>query len=103
MSSSTPTETVEVHAEPVPVTKTKKVKKDKKEKKVKKVKLVKRIKSEHSDETKKTPPTPHTVEEQYISTFTDKERKAYEIAQHHLESSFSLTKSLGFQKWKTSQ
>lgn len=40
-------------------------------------------------------------DERYIETFTDKERKAYEIAQDHLQSSFTLTKSLGFIKWKS--
>jgi hypothetical protein len=34
---------------------------------------------------------------EYIKTMDDKTRKAYEIAQHHLESSFDLEKSIGFQ------
>ena len=41
-----------------------------------------------------------TPEQQYVESFTDKEKKAYEIAKEHLQTSFSLTKSLGFQKWK---
>jgi len=41
-----------------------------------------------------------TPEQQYVDSFTDKEKKAYEIAKEHLQTSFSLTKSLGYQKWK---
>lgn len=44
-----------------------------------------------------------TPEELYIRTFTDKERKAYEIAKDHLQSSFSMKKSIGFTKWTDSQ
>lgn len=42
-----------------------------------------------------------TPEQMYVDSFTDAERKAFEIAQEHLQTSFSLTKSLGFQKWKS--
>ena len=35
----------------------------------------------------------------YISTLSEHEKKALEIAKHHLESSFSLEKSIGFIKF----
>jgi hypothetical protein len=38
----------------------------------------------------------------YLSTLTPLERIAYDIAVEHLGSSFSLRKSVGFIKWKTS-
>lgn len=40
------------------------------------------------------------VEKAYIDTLTEKEHKAYEIAVSHLGSSFDLSKSNGFIKWK---
>ena len=47
----------------------------------------------------------HTQEqhfqEQYISQLNPKEMKAYHIAQSHLESSFSLEKSIGFKEFET--
>lgn len=39
------------------------------------------------------------VEEEYLETLSEKERKAYEIAKDHLGSSFDLVKSNGFLKW----
>jgi len=36
----------------------------------------------------------------YISKMTIQERKAYEIAKEHLETSFNIEKSIGFLKWK---
>ena len=36
----------------------------------------------------------------YISQMTIQERKAYEIAKEHLETSFNIEKSIGFLKWK---
>jgi len=36
---------------------------------------------------------------EYVATFLEKDRIAYKIAQEHLESSFSLEKSIGFNKW----
>ena len=36
----------------------------------------------------------------YIAQLDDKERIAYDIAKDHLGSSFSIVKSIGFQKWK---
>jgi hypothetical protein len=41
-----------------------------------------------------------TIELAYIESLTDKERKAYNIALSHLGSSFDLSKSSGFLKWK---
>jgi len=41
-------------------------------------------------------------EKQYIESLNPKERKAYEIAKHHLGTTFHLTKSNGFIKWKKS-
>ena len=40
------------------------------------------------------------VEVAYIESLNEKERKAYEIAESHLGSSFDLSKSSGFIKWK---
>jgi len=42
----------------------------------------------------------NAVEIAYIESLTDKEKKAYDIAQSHLGSSFDLSKSSGFIKWK---
>jgi len=36
----------------------------------------------------------------YISQMSVQERKAYEIAKEHLETSFNIEKSIGFIKWK---
>lgn len=41
--------------------------------------------------------------EQYIESFTAKEKQAYLIAKSHLGSSFSLYKSVGFLQWKKKQ
>lgn len=40
-------------------------------------------------------------EETYINSFTDKEKKAYLIAKTHLETSFSLSRSNGFNQFAT--
>ena len=43
------------------------------------------------------------VEEQikeYIESFNEREKIAYEIAKKQLESSFNIEKSIGFMKWK---
>ena len=37
--------------------------------------------------------------QEYISTFTEKEKRAYDIASSHLGSSFNLEKSVGFIQW----
>ena len=41
--------------------------------------------------------------EKYISQMDEVEQKSYLIAKDHLESSFSIEKSVGFLKWKASQ
>ena len=41
--------------------------------------------------------------EKYISQMDELEQKSYLIAKDHLESSFSIEKSVGFLKWKASQ
>ena len=41
--------------------------------------------------------------EEYIKSLTPQEKKALEIAKDHLESSFSLEKSIGFLKFKAKQ
>jgi hypothetical protein len=35
----------------------------------------------------------------YIESLTDVECKAMKIAEEHLETSFHIVKSIGFQKW----
>lgn len=55
---------------------------------------IKHIYINHSNQTM----TP--LEEEYLKTLSEKERKAYEIAKDHLGSSFDLVKSNGFLKWK---
>tara|TARA_B100001564_G_C20446867_1_gene581552 strand:+ start:170 stop:349 length:180 start_codon:yes stop_codon:yes gene_type:complete len=39
-------------------------------------------------------------EKEYLNSLTVEEAKTLEIARDHLESSFSLRKSIGFIKWK---
>jgi hypothetical protein len=41
--------------------------------------------------------------QKYIETFSEKEKKAYEIAREHLGMSFQIEKSNGFLKWKKKQ
>ena len=36
---------------------------------------------------------------EYLKTFDEKDQLAYKIAQEHLQSSFCLEKSIGFNKW----
>ena len=38
-------------------------------------------------------------ESEYISSMSDKEKQAYLIAKEHLETSFDLSKSIGFTKF----
>lgn len=43
------------------------------------------------------------IEEQikeYIESFNEREKIAYEIAKKQLETSFNIEKSIGFIKWK---
>jgi hypothetical protein len=37
---------------------------------------------------------------EYIETFNEREKIAYEIAKTQLETSFNMEKSIGFVKWK---
>jgi len=37
--------------------------------------------------------------QEYVNTFTEKEKKAYDIAASHLGSSFNIEKSVGFIQW----
>jgi hypothetical protein len=53
---------------------------------------------------------PNRIEEQidlllkeYLSTLSEKEYKAYKIAESHLETSFDLLKSNGYLKWLKSR
>ena len=39
------------------------------------------------------------LQEQYLETLSEKERKSYEIAKEHLGMSFQLDKSVGYLKW----
>ena len=40
---------------------------------------------------------------EYLSTLSEKEYKAYKIAESHLETSFDLIKSNGYLKWLKSR
>ena len=40
---------------------------------------------------------------EYLSTLSEKEYKAYKIAESHLETSFDLLKSNGYLKWLKSR
>ena len=40
---------------------------------------------------------------EYLQEMDDIHRKAYEIALYHLESSFDILRSNGFQEWKQSK
>ena len=40
-----------------------------------------------------------TKTQKYIEQMDEKERQAYEIAKDHLQSSFDMRKSLGYQQW----
>ena len=54
----------------------------------------------------KTPvpvPPPSNNAEHYIAQLTPMERKTLEIARQHLESSFSLEQSIGYQEWLKKQ
>jgi len=41
--------------------------------------------------------------EAYLSGFTEQERIVLDIAQQHLETSFDISKSIGFLAWKQEQ
>lgn len=40
------------------------------------------------------------LQEAYLKTLTEKEKKGYEIAKSHLGMSFDLEKSIGYLDWK---
>jgi len=40
-----------------------------------------------------------TIVQQYIEQLTPMEKIVFKIAQEHLETSFSLEKSIGFKEW----
>tara|TARA_B110000093_G_C12774310_1_gene327856 strand:- start:325 stop:504 length:180 start_codon:yes stop_codon:yes gene_type:complete len=44
--------------------------------------------------------TNEELEKMYIQTFSEKEKKAYEIASGHLGMSYQTDKSIGFIEWK---
>ena len=44
-----------------------------------------------------------TLKDKYIASLNANEKKAYEIAKSHLESSFDLEKSIGFKIFKEKQ
>lgn len=50
-------------------------------------------------------PQPRTQSDidDYLSGFTEQERIVMEIAEQHLETSFDITKSIGFIEWKQSR
>jgi len=58
-------------------------------------------KNEKSKKNKLTKKKMDKLIEEYVSTFDEKDREAYEIAKEHLQSSFSLVKSIGFNKFLT--
>ena len=39
------------------------------------------------------------LKKRYIESMDEKEQIAYKIAKEHLDTSFNLEKSIGFQKW----
>jgi hypothetical protein len=50
--------------------------------------------------------TKNTVDQDilaYIASLPDKQRVAYEIAQQHLGTSFTIEKTVGFLRWKRQQ
>lgn len=40
------------------------------------------------------------MQEAYLKSLSEKDRKGYEIAKSHLEMSFDLEKSIGYLEWK---
>ena len=40
------------------------------------------------------------LQQAYLDSLTEKERKGYEIAKSHLRMSFDLEKSIGYLEWK---
>ena len=48
---------------------------------------------------KKTDNDESTKIQDYVAQLNDREKKAYNIAEKILESSFDIQKSIGYQKW----
>ena len=44
-----------------------------------------------------------SLTDKYLASLSPNEKKAYEIAKSHLESSFDLEKSIGFKAFKENQ
>lgn len=44
-----------------------------------------------------------SIENAYLNSLTEKEKKAYEIAKQHLGTLFTLEKTNGFIQWKIQQ
>ena len=51
----------------------------------------------------RTQPRTQSEIDDYLSGFTEQERIVMEIAEQHLETSFDITKSIGFIEWKQSK
>ena len=49
--------------------------------------------------TTESSPELKSLIEKYISQLNDIEKKVFTIAQEHLETSFSIEKSIGFKQW----
>lgn len=57
----------------------------------------KRVKIKRKIKIKK--PSIDNLKKKYIQSMDEKEQIAFKIAKEHLDSSFNLEKSIGFQKW----
>jgi hypothetical protein len=44
-----------------------------------------------------------SLQNKYVESLSEKERKSYEIAKEHLGMSFQLDKSVGYLKWLKNQ
>jgi hypothetical protein len=64
------------------------------------MKLSKKDKSIKSTSEESEEESEESEESKYIKSLTKQELQTMEIARSHLESSFHLTKSVGFIKWK---
>ncbi len=55
------------------------------------------------ESVKNYPPEKRQEVMDYLSEMDEQHRRAYEIAMNHLESSFDIVRSNGFQDWKKSR
>jgi hypothetical protein len=55
------------------------------------------------EQPKRIKEQPDLLIKEYLSTLSEKEYKAYKIAESHLETSFDLIKSNGYLKWLKSR